>query len=120
MPVQDQAFGLVVARFAPQMSVGGAGGAALTEPLVFWWTTPCPGTNVSAVIRGPRCYSGLYEHEGAVDVAWRGSFGQSAYAHELMHYFLEQQFGDSDAAHQQEARWSLVQETDLELQAQGL
>lgn len=117
MPVQEQAFALVAARFAPQL---GLPGGALEEPAVRWWTTLCPGTELSAVIRGRRCYAGLYYRGDAVDVAWRGSFGTSAYAHELMHYFLGLRFGDSDGAHAQDAAWAVVRGVDEDLQAQGL
>ncbi|MDW8282645.1 MAG: hypothetical protein RMK29_13110 [Myxococcales bacterium] len=115
MPAQQEAFAVVRQElgrlFAEEM---------LHEPDVRWWTEPCPGTQISAVVLGPRCYAGLYYRPGGVDVAWRGSIGQSAYAHELMHYFLDQAGLGSDPGHARTAYWQLVERIDLQLQQQGL
>lgn len=115
MPEQEAAFRLVQAALGEALP-----GERLEEPDVRWWTEPCPGTDTSAVVLGPRCYSGLYYRHGAVDVAWRGTIGQSAYTHELMHYFLDTSGRGSDAAHAQTELWRLVERIDTQLQDAGM
>ena len=115
MPAQTQAFALVGAELATLFP-----GKSLAEPEVQWWTDKCPGSERSAVILGSSCYSGLYYRAGAIDVAWRGKFGESAYTHELMHYFLDQHFGDSDPQHQRTSAWAVVNHADEHLQRAGM
>lgn len=118
MPAQTQAFEVVAAHLGPRLPAMQQAGR-LTEPPVHWWVTPCPGTEQSAVLLGPRCYAGLFYRGDAIDVAWRGSFGESAYGHEVLHYLLGQD-GDSDPDHQRLELWDAVQAADLALQERGL
>lgn len=111
MPVQGEAFALLRERFGSLFPAH-----VLVEPEVRWWTDLCPGTERTAVLIGSRCYAGLYYREVGVDVAWRGSIGESAYSHELMHYFLDKSGAGSDPLHQRAACWQLVEQTDLLLQ----
>ena len=114
-PGQAAAFEVVARHFA-----GAFPGRTLAQPEVAWWTTDCPGTSLSAVILDHTCYSGLFYRTDGVDVAWRGSFGLSAYAHELMHYFLLQAEGTSDPEHLRVPMWELVNQTDTDLQDQQM
>jgi hypothetical protein len=111
MPVQGEAFALVRERFGALFPP-----EVLIEPEVRWWTDLCPGTERTAVRIGSRCYAGLYYRDEGVDVAWRGSIGESAYSHELMHYFLDKSGAGSDPLHQRPGCWQLVEQTDLLLQ----
>ena len=115
MPEQGEAFSVVRAALEAALP-----GTPIEEPEVRWWTEPCPGTDTSAVVIGPLCYSGLYYRRAGVDVAWRGSIGASAYTHELMHYFLDAAGRGSDAGHGQTAYWDLVERIDLRLQHEGM
>lgn len=115
MPGQGDAFALVRERFVTVLPA-----AVLVEPEVLWSTKLCPGKTETAVVIGTTCYAGLGYRDGAIDVAWRGSFGKSAYAHELMHFFLKKAGRDSDPAHNQTALWDLVNATDLAMQERSL
>src|SRR5580658_3629935 len=75
MPAQSRAFSVVSRFFQPALQH-----LTLSEPQVQWWTTPCPGTDETAVIFGDTCYSGLFYGGSSVEVAWRGSIGHSAYS----------------------------------------
>lgn len=114
-PVQGEAFALVREHFTPLFPT-----VALQEPPVRWWTTPCPGTTRSAVVLGERCYAGLLMRPDAVDVAWRGTIGESAYSHELMHFFLQRHQNDSDPLHERTSAWEVVQQADTLMQSRGL
>lgn len=114
-PLQNDAFAIVKERFAPLFP-----GLNLSEPQVRWWRELCPGTNQTAVLIGSKCFAGLNKDPGAIEVAWRGSVGKSAYAHELMHYFLKQAGRDSDPDHRQPEIWAVVNQTDTLLQERGL
>lgn len=97
--------------------------ALLVEPIVNWWDKPCPSAKArteTAVVIGDRCYAGLGYRDGAVEVAWRGSFGQSAYTHELMHHYLKLSGKDPDPGHNQTAFWELVSKIDTMLQSMNL
>src|SRR5579872_6322343 len=107
MPGQTGAFAVVHSRFAAAFP-----GRDLSEPDVRSWTADCPGTRESAVVLGGTCYSGQFYGGDAVEVAWRGSFGESAYSHELMHYFMDRFGGGSDPGHTQARFWDLVNQTD--------
>jgi hypothetical protein len=114
-PLQNEAFTLVKERFAPLFP-----GLNLIEPQVHWWHELCPGTTQTAVLIGSKCFAGLNKEPGAIEVAWRGSVGKSAYAHELMHYFLKQSGRDSDPDHLKAEIWAVVNQTDTLLQERGL
>ncbi len=115
MPRQSQAFSMISEQFAQVLPKD-----ILFEPDVHWWTDKCPGSDRSAVVLGQQCYSGLYYRKDAIDVAWRGDFGESAYAHELMHYFLDQVYGASDPLHLRVAEWASVNRTDVHLHLEGM
>lgn len=115
MPVQSEAFAVVRQHFGMLFA-----GRAMTEPDVHWWTTNCPGTETTAVVLGQTCYAGIYYRQQGVDVAWRGTFSESAYTHELMHYFLHEFNSGSDPLHQQAIPWQVVREADASLQGRGL
>lgn len=60
---------------------------------LYWSSDACPypapdGRTKSAVIYNKKCYNGLTFLGGVVKVAWRGSFSNSAFAHELLHNAL--------------------------------
>lgn len=60
---------------------------------VYWSDALCPypaedGTYKTAVVFDRKCYAGLTFIGGHCKVAWRGSFSSSAYAHELLHAYL--------------------------------
>jgi len=60
---------------------------------LYWHKTICPyaaadGTKKTAVIHNGKCFNGLTFFGGVCRVAWRGSFSSSAYAHELLHAYL--------------------------------
>src|SRR5262249_20662882 len=115
MRSQGAAFALVQAALSAALP-----GTAIEEPEGRWWTEPRPGTDTSAVVIRALWYSGLYCRRAAVDVAWRGSIGASAYTHELMHYFLDRAGRGSDAGHGQTQYWELVERIDLQLQREGM
>lgn len=68
----------------------------IPAPHVVWWTERCPDypdDPQTAVVFHGKCYSGVTHYIGdgeyQAEVAWRGSFSSSAYAHELRHmYFI--------------------------------
>lgn len=112
--------------------------AAETEPPeVVWWYETCPevgnpdapgkpedtpgnkpDTRTAVYIDG-HCYSGLFRpHLWRADVAWRGSFSTSAYAHELMHAWQAER-GIRDPQHKND-EWLEVPAIDAELAAAGL
>lgn len=115
MPVQDAAFALIQRDFASLFP-----DRVLVEPRVRWWTSVCPGTSTTAVVLGDRCYSGLFSARDRIDVAWRGTIGDSAYAHELMHYFMDQAGLGSDAAHVQVRYWQAANQATAHLQEEGM
>lgn len=114
-PNQDSAFALVKQQFA-----GAFGGMNLVQPEVRWWSNICPNSTATAVILNGTCYAGIGYRPKAIDVAWRGTIGTSAYSHELMHYYLQSLQGDSDPQHAQLPMWELVAATDTMLQNQGM
>lgn len=115
MPAQSDAFLLLRERLLPVLPA-----EVLVEPDVRWWTDPCPGTARSAVVLGDRCFSGIYYRADGIDVAWRGSIGESAYSHELLHYFLDHSGQDSDPLHAREDLWPRINAIDTALQEQGM
>lgn len=121
MPVQAQAFQIVQTYFSAVLPAAPSADSddvkgELKEPDVRWWKIPCPGSDRTAVIVGGNCYSGLFYRGAGIDVAWRGSFGHSAYTHELMHYFLFRTRNDADPLHQEKEMWDAVQSADRTLQ----
>lgn len=96
-------------------------------PKITWTYETCPNTPTdprTAVITyaldgSVTCYSGLFWGpfwEGAV--AWRGSFSESAYVHELLHAVLWQD-GTEDREHKKEI-WARENEINDRLREEGL
>lgn len=120
-PGEDAARAVVEATF-----VAGMPAAVLdrARPRIRWHETACPypaqdGAVRTAVIEGDTCYAGL-SRGCALDVAWRGTFSRSAFAHELMHCYLSE-MGRSDPAHDRHPEaWALVGQADAALADSGL
>jgi hypothetical protein len=91
-------------------------------PTVVWWYDTCPdhpGNPRSAVYLQGTCYSGLFrEALWQADVAWRGSYSKSAYAHELMHAWQAER-GIHDPDHKT-AEWRELGRINAELKKLGL
>ena len=115
LPQQDLAFSIVEKNFKEIFPM-----QVLEPPPVSWSTVYCPGTLKTAVVIDNECYAGIYRTPGEPQVAWRGSFGESAFSHELMHYYLKKFDGDEDANHQNQSAWQVVQKADGELQSMQL
>ncbi len=90
-------------------------------PEISWWTTNCPNnpTTLTAVYFNDMCYAGLTFSYYHTDVAWRGSFSSSAFAHELMHV-AQAHRGLSDPNHAVVGDWSLVDVANTFLKGAGL
>jgi len=88
-PRQDEALKIVRDTYRPLL-----GAKVDTATMhVRWSDKLCPypdasGVKRTAVIHNGKCFAGLTFMGGEVLVAWRGSFSKSAFAHELMHTFL--------------------------------
>ena len=94
-------------------------------PPITWWTTSCPAAaggvkpgKPTAVYLDGKCYDGLSYGWGS-DVAWRGSFSKSAFAHELMHDAQGRE-GIIDPNHQRSDDWAKVDVANAMLADQGL
>jgi len=94
-------------------------------PQLTWWMTSCPAAaggvhpgKPTAVYLDGKCYDGLSYVWGS-DVAWRGSFSKSAFAHELMHDAQGRE-GITDPDHQRAADWAKVTVANSMLDAAGL
>lgn len=88
-PNEDKALQIVKDTYEPFL------GDAVQDwaPRVYWSDTVCPyatddGIFLTAVIHNKKCFAGLTHIGGMCQVAWRGNFSKSAYAHELMHAYL--------------------------------
>lgn len=90
-------------------------------PAVVWWYGGCPGddSGKTAVVVEGVCYAGLFRPPERVDVAWRGAYSRSGYAHEMMHR-VQWQRGVSDPDHLVAEDWGLVREVNADLADAGL
>ena len=88
-----------------------------TAPPVEWREDECGGP-ANGVRYRDRCYAGLYLPGDRALVAWRGSYRDSAYAHELMHA-LQWFRGIEDPDHLRD-EWKLVGQANESLAADGL
>jgi hypothetical protein len=121
MPDQDEALAVVRDVFATALP-----GAALdAPPSIEWSEAVCPrpaadGRMKTAVIDAQgTCYAGL-TRDCKVQVAWRGRFSASAFAHELMHCYITR-LGLSDPQHDRHPDlWQLAGEADTALAQAGL
>jgi len=86
-------------------------------PPIEWRQDECGGPLAGARYEG-QCYAGLYLRGDRALVAWRGSFHQSAYAHELMHA-LQWSRGIEDPQHLR-PEWTLVDAANRALDGDGL
>ena len=92
-------------------------------PDVVWFHTTCdtmPVDGRTAINYKGMCYSGLFwDRDYLAEVAWRGNFATSAFAHELMHarQFL---LGYSDPDHTVDADWALAEDAKDALIERGL
>ena len=97
-------------------------GADTAPPEVVWWYETCPSAPDdprTAVVIGETCYSGLFrERMWRADVAWRGSYARSAYAHELLHAWQAAR-GIHDPDHR-DPEWLEVPRIDAALADAGL
>lgn len=96
-------------------------GERSAPPIVYWSEETCPGTDGSktAVVAYGKCYSGLTFDAWNVAVAWRGSFWQSAFAHELMHA-SQLRRGIQDPNHERKEDWLLEVSANNRLMMQEL
>lgn len=86
-------------------------------PPIEWREDVCDLGAPAAVVSDGHCYAGLFS-DGIAHVAWRGSFRQSAFAHELMHA-LQGDHGIFDPMHVRTADWNTVGEANQRLIAAG-
>ena len=90
-------------------------------PTVKWWYMRCPtrpdDPRTAVVTVEGLCYSGLFWGYNC-DVAWRGSFSKSAYAHELMHAWQDTR-GIFDPAHKL-PEWTEITNINVTLSEMGL
>jgi len=98
---------------------------ASAPPGVSWSFSACPSKpddpRTAVVDQDGMCYSGRTYLGWACpsEVAWRGSFGRSAFAHELMHY-AQGLDGVHDPDHKRLDDWKLSIEMDARLIGLGL
>jgi hypothetical protein len=110
MPGQDQALAIVWR---------GAFNAAQDPPPVSWSELHVDGGSKTAVEYDGHVYSGIFTDDGVAMVAWRGSFHDSAFAHELMHAL--QSYEDViDPDHKRDKDWKLVKKANDALEDAGL
>lgn len=90
-------------------------------PTIYWWKTNCPYStkDKTAVVYNNSCYSGLTFSGDYIEVAWRGSFYRSAFAHELMHA-LQLRRGYEDPDHEIKADWELEGVANVSLMSNNL
>ncbi len=91
--------------------------ADFAAPPIDWREDVCDAGAPTAVVEDGHCYAGLFS-DGVAHVAWRGSFHQSAFAHELMHA-LQGDHGIFDPMHVRTADWNTVGEANQRLIAAG-
>jgi hypothetical protein len=94
--------------------------APAEPPLVEWHEDVCPGhqQGPAAVLWQEQCFAGLTLDGDLSRVAWRGSFSQSAFAHELLHA-LQARRGVFDPGHTL-PDWANVPIANHALEAAGL
>jgi len=89
-----------------------------------WTTTLClsevSGDYKTAVIYRDVCYAGLTFNIDDIYVAWRGTLGESAFAHELGHIFKIKLGIDPDGQHLDTTFWNAMEAASFELQLEGL
>ena len=88
-----------------------------SAPPIEWREDECGGA-LAGVRYDGQCYAGLYLPNDRALVAWRGTFHESAFAHELMHA-LQYLHGVEDPAHLR-PEWSAVAKANEKLLAAGL
>ncbi len=121
-PGQESALAVVREVFAGVLDEASMSPVALS---IQWSGHVCPypaadGLLKTAVI-DPRgtCYAGL-AHGCDLQVAWRGSFAQSAFAHELMHCYMSQ-LDLTDPSHDRHPEmWRAVSDANRALREAGL
>jgi hypothetical protein len=91
---------------------------------VYWTTTLCWSEDAqaykTAVIYRDICYNGLTFDVDEVYVAWRGSMGESAFAHELGHAYRIDLGWDPDGQHLDISWWEAMDAAAFELRLEGL
>lgn len=90
-----------------------------TTTKIYWTTTKCPDddSGLTAVVdsRNNKCYHGLTFSCREIYVAWRGTIGRSAYAHELGHCYRLVLGMGGDGKHEDTSWWKMMQEINSEV-----
>lgn len=110
MPGQDQAVAIVWR---------GAFGATQDPPPIAWSELHVDAGKATAVEYDGQIYSGIFTPDGVAMVAWRGSFHDSAFAHELMHALQAYENVD-DPQHKRDKDWKQVKKANEALEDAGL
>lgn len=98
-------------------------GMISAPPAIDWWHERCPehpSDLRAAVVLDGTCYSGLFwPSRFSIDIAWRGSFSSSAFAHEMMHAKMWLDGEPPDVDHES-LSWSLAEAANEALDLEGL
>ena len=110
MPGQAQALAIVWSQTF---------GADAAPPPIAWSELHVDAGSATAVEYDGQIYAGVFTPDGVAMIAWRGTFHESAFAHELMHG-LQADRGESDPGHKRDKDWKLVKKANDALEDAGL